>query len=166
MTATARHELTVEIDDKLPAVHTRRDFDAPVAHVLRAHLDPDLFVRWIGPDDMSTAVDYWDARTGGSWRFVNERGDETYAFHGSFHEVADDRIVQTFTFEGMPDSVLLERMTLEDLGGGRTRLRGFSLADSFEARDGMVAGGMEGGMADGYRKLDAVLADQIEAAAR
>lgn len=166
MTATAHHELTVDVDEKLPAVRFQRDFDAPVANVLRAHLDPDLFVRWVGPDDMSTTVDYWDARTGGSWRFVNERGEETYAFHGSFHEVTDDRIVQTFAFEGMPDNVLLERMTLEDLGGGRTRLRGFSLADSFEARDQMVASGMEGGMADGYRKLDAVLAEATEAVRR
>ena len=46
---------------------------------------------------------HWDARTGGSWRYVHGRdGDEEYGFRGTFHEVRPDRIVQTFTFEASP----------------------------------------------------------------
>ena len=48
-------------------------------------------------------------------------------------------------------------MTFEDLGDGRTRLRGWSTYPSVEARDGMVACGMEGGMREGYERLDAIL---------
>jgi uncharacterized protein YndB with AHSA1/START domain len=45
----------------------------------------------------------------------DDDGNE-YGFHGSFHEVRPSEvIVQTFTFEGVPDSVALERLQLEDL---------------------------------------------------
>jgi uncharacterized protein YndB with AHSA1/START domain len=70
----------------------------------------------------------------------------------------EELIVQTFTFEGMPDSVALEKVVLEDLGNGRTRLVATSLGDSFEARDAMVASGMEQGIVEGYERLDEVLA--------
>ena len=84
---------------------------------------------------------------------------EEYWFHGSFHDVRPgELIVQTFTFEGMPDGVALEKLILEDLGGGRTRLVTTSLVDSFEDRDAFVASGMEEGVVDGYERLDELLA--------
>ena len=48
-------------------------------------------------------------------------------------------------------------MTFEDLGGGWTRLRIQSLVDSFEAREAMLASGMEVGINEGYEALDAML---------
>ena len=57
--------------------------------------------------------------------------------------------MQTFTFEGVPDGVALERLVFEDLGGVRTRLVSTSLVDSFEARDAFVASGMETGVRRG-----------------
>jgi uncharacterized protein YndB with AHSA1/START domain len=84
---------------------------------------------------------------------------QEYGFHGSFHEVRpDELIVQTFTFEGMPDGVALEKLVLEDLGDGRTRLTSTSLCDSFADRDAMLASGMEVGVVEGYQRLDEVLA--------
>ena len=67
-------------------------------------------------------------------------------------------IIQTFTCEGMPDGVALEKMTFEDLGAGRTRLVSTSLCDSFEGRDAFVASGMDVGVRKGYERLDEVLA--------
>jgi hypothetical protein len=58
----------------------------------------------------------------------------------------------------MADSVSLGRLVFEDLPGGRCRLTATSLVDSFEARDAFVASGMEVGVQEGYRKLDALLA--------
>ena len=66
--------------------------------------------------------------------------------------------MQTFTYEGMPDGVALERLVFEDLGDGRTRLTSTSLVDSFESRDGFVASGMEVGVREGYERLDELLA--------
>lgn len=149
----------IEADEKVPIIHVRRDFVASPAQLLRAHLDPDLFVRWVGPDGMDTRVLEWDARDGGAWRYVAVRGGEEYGFRGCFHQITDDRIVQTFTFLGVPDDVSLETLRFEDLGGGRTRLRAQSLVDSFESRDAWLASGMEVGIDQGYAKLDGLLAD-------
>ena len=52
----------------------------------------------------------------------------------------------------------LERLVLEDLGGGRTRLSSTSLVDSFEDRDAFVTSGMEEGIREGYERLDELLA--------
>jgi len=156
---TTTNETTVEVDDRVPLVRITRDFDAPRADVFRAHVDPDLFVRWNGPCGLETRIERYDCRTGGAFRYVMVRDGFEAGFHGSFHEVrADELIVQTFTYEGVPDGVALERLVFEDLGDGRTRLVATSLVDSFEARDAFVASGMESGVREGYEKLDELLA--------
>ena len=152
-------ETTIEADPKVPVIRMTREFTATPEQLFRAHTDPELFARWVGPDQMKTRVEQWDARTGGSWRFTSVADSEEYAFHGCFHEVSPERIVQTFTFDGQPDGVALETLWFEDLGDGRTRLRTQSLVDSFESRDAWLASGMESGVNDGYAKLDRLLAD-------
>ena len=127
--------VTIEADPKLPIIRMTRDFAATPEQLFRAHTDPELFAKWVGPNTLDTRIEHWDVRTGGSWRYVAARDGMEFGFHGTFHEVRPDRIVQTFTFEGEPDGVALERMQLEDLGGGRTRLTVTSLVDSFAARD-------------------------------
>jgi uncharacterized protein YndB with AHSA1/START domain len=152
-------EARIEADTTVPIIRITREFHATPAQLLRAHTDPELYAKWVGPASVGTRIEHWDARTGGSFRFVNFRDGEEYGFHGSFHEIRDDRIVQTFTFEGDPDGVALETLRLEDLGDGRTRLTIQSLCDSFEARDQWLAGGMETGVNEGYAALDRLLAD-------
>ena len=158
-TKTADGTTTIEADSNLPMIRMTRDFRATPAQLVKAHTDPELFVRWIGPDGMDTRLDHWDARTGGSWRYTSVRGDEEYRFHGSFHEVRDDRLVQTFTYDDYPDGVSLETMWFEDLGDGRTRMHATSLVDNLEGRDAILSSGMEVGINDGYAKLDRLLDD-------
>lgn len=156
---TKTHETEIVVDPDVPLVRIVREFDAPPDKVFRAHVDPELIVQWLGPRDLHMRVDHYDCRTGGSYRYVHERDGEEHWFHGSFHEVRpSELIVQTFTYEGMPDGVALERLRLEDLGGGRTRLTTTSLVDSFEDRDAFVASGMEVGVREGYERLDELLA--------
>ena len=152
-------ETAIEADPKLPVIRMTRDFAATPGQLFRAHTDPALFARWVGPDAMTTRIEHWDARTGGSWQYVAERDGVQYRFRGCFHEVRPDRIVQTFTFDGEPDGVALETLWFEDLGDGRTRLRTQSLVDSFEGRDAWLRSGMETGVDEGYAKLDRMLAD-------
>jgi uncharacterized protein YndB with AHSA1/START domain len=156
---TADGTTTIESVADMPAITMSREFAATPAQLVRAHTDPEIFVQWVGPVGSSLELDYWDARTGGSWRYVDRTDGEEYGFHGSFHEVREDRLVQTFTYEGFPDSVALEEMWFEDLGENRTRLHTRSLFNSYEARDGMLASGMDVGVNDGYAKLDRLLAD-------
>jgi uncharacterized protein YndB with AHSA1/START domain len=157
---TATRETTIEADPNLPTIRIIRDFDAPPDRVFNAWVDPELIVQWLGPKGSEIRIDKWDARTGGSYRYASvQDGEEVAAFYGSFHEVRPgERLVQTFTWEGMPDGVSLETMTFEDLGDGRTRTIGLSVVDSFEGRDAIMASGMDVGVNEGYEKLDALLA--------
>ena len=150
----------IEADPTVPMIHIWRDFRGTPAQLVRAHTDPEVFTRWVGPTDISTEVLEWDARDGGSWRYTatGREGFET-KFRGCFHTVREDRIVQTFTWEGMPDGVALETLTFEDLGDGRTRLHAVSLCDSFEDRDAWLRSGMEVGVNDGYAAIDRMLAE-------
>lgn len=151
-------ETTIEADPKVPIIRLTRDFAATPEQLLRAHTDPELFVRWNGPNSLATRIDQWDARSGGSFRFVSSRDGEEYAFRGCFHEIRPDRIVQTFTYEGDPDGVALETLWFEDLGNGRSRLHAQSLVDSFEGRDAWLSSGMEVGINEGYAKLEELIA--------
>jgi len=153
------HETEIVSDPDVPLVRITREFDAPPDKVFRAHTDPDLVVQWLGPRDLTMKVDHYDCRTGGSYRYLHVRGDDEFGFHGCFHEVRpSELIVQTFTFEGAPDGVALEKLVFEDLGDGRTRLIATSLVDSFADRDAFVASGMETGIREGYERLDELLA--------
>jgi uncharacterized protein YndB with AHSA1/START domain len=158
---TTQHltEACIEADTDLPVIRITRDFRATPAQLHRAHTDPELFARWVGPDHMDTKVLEWDVRNGGCWRYVATRDGEDHGFRGCFHQVTPNRIVQTFTWEGMPDDVALETLTFEDLGDGWTRLRAQSLVDSFEGRDAWLASGMETGVNEGYAKLDVLVSE-------
>ena len=159
MSAKRTPETAITSDAEVPLVRITREFDAPPEKVFRAHTDPELVVQWLGPRRHEMRIDRYDCRTGGGYRYVHMSDGNEYRFFGSFHEVRPaELIVQTFTFEGMPDGVALERLVFIDLGGGRTRLTSTSLVDSFEARDAFVASGMEEGIREGYERLDDLLA--------
>jgi uncharacterized protein YndB with AHSA1/START domain len=158
---TARtHETSIVADPDLPTIRMTREFDAPPEKVFRAFTDQELFVRWVGPRNIGTRIDRWDASTGGHYRYAAIRdGEEIATFYGSFHEVRpNERIVQTFTWEGEPDGVSLETMSFVDLGNDRTRIESVSVVDTMEARDAMMSSGMDVGVNEGYAKLDELLA--------
>jgi len=156
---TSTRDTEIAVDQRVPLVTITREFDAPPEKVFRAHADPELLVRWLGPRGLTMHVEHFDCRTGGSYRYLHARGEEEFGFHGSFHEVRpNELIVQTFTYEGVPDGVALERMEFHDLGDGRTRLVATSLVDSFEGRDAFLASGMDVGVREGYQRLDELLA--------
>lgn len=155
------HDLHLTVPDGVPYIDFERDFDFAAADVFHAHADPELFRQWIGPRGLRTRIDGFEFRAGGAYRFVQRGEDsaEEYAFHGVFHTVRENElIVQTFEYEGRPDAVDLEYLHFEDLGGGRSRLRGHTVHASQEARDGTAASGMENGMAEGYERLEELLA--------
>ena len=165
MTTTTRPEATIEAHPDLPLVTISREFDAPPALVFRAWTEPDLVRQWMGPRSVDMDIEVWDCRTGGSWRYTAGRdGEEIARFYGSFHEVRPgERLVQTFTWAGMPDGVALETMTFEALDGGRCRAVAVSVVDSMEAQAGMMASGMEVGIHEGYEKLDELLERGLDA---
>jgi uncharacterized protein YndB with AHSA1/START domain len=142
-----------------PFIDISREFDAPRDLLYRAHTDPELLPQWLGPSRLPLVVDEYDVRHGGRWRYFQRDDDGAeYGFHGVFHGTpSPDGIVQTFEFEGAPGHVSLNRLTLE-AHGGRTVVHVHSTFESVQARDAMVAAGMEHGLDEGYRRLDALLA--------
>jgi uncharacterized protein YndB with AHSA1/START domain len=161
MTSPTDTAVRIEADPTLPIIRITRDFTATPAQLHRAHTDPDLFARWVGPRSLQTRIVEWDARSGGCWRYVATREGAEFGFHGTFHDVRPDRIVQTFTFDGDPDAVALETLRFQDLGDGRTRLHTQSLVDSFEGRDAWLRSGMESGIVEGYDKLEELVTDGV-----
>jgi len=140
------------------AMEFTREFDAPVAALYRAHAEPELIAQWLGPHGLTMDITEWDFRTHGGYRYSHTDGDGTFGFNGTFHTVRDNEfILQTFEFDGAPDMVNIEYLWFEDLGAGRSRLRGRSICPNIEARDALLSSGMEGGMTEGYEKLDALL---------
>ncbi|HET8591351.1 MAG TPA: SRPBCC domain-containing protein [Nakamurella sp.] len=139
------------------SIQHRREFNAPAALVQRAHTDPDLFVRWMGPRGTTVRLDRFDATTGGAFRYVVQAADGgSWAFRGSYHEVGDGIIVHTWEFEAEP-GVTLETLRFTDLPDGRSLLEVRSTYTSRQACDAMLASGMDAGMDEDFERLDEVL---------
>ncbi len=116
---------------------------------------------WWGPRRMTTIVDQMDVRPGGAWRFVMRESDGSeQGFRGTYREIAPpERIVQTFEWEGLPGHVIVEIVTFEDLGGGRTKVTTVLLFHTTEERDGMLSSGMESGLTESHERLAELLAE-------
>jgi uncharacterized protein YndB with AHSA1/START domain len=158
MTATAnRHTLTTPSDR---TIRVEREFDAPRDRVWRAYTDPKLVAQWWGRGH-KVVIERMEVERGGHWRFVEHTPEgETHGFEGRFREVTPkDRLVQTFEWDGMPGYTILETAEFSDAGAGRTRIVITSLFFTPEERDGMLNSGMEGGMAESFAALDALLVE-------
>lgn len=153
---------TIDAPAGQPFIDVSREFDAPRDLVFRAFTEPELLAQWLGPRKYEMLVDEYDVRAGGSWRYRHRGADGTeHAFRGVFHgEQTPDGMLQTFEYEGAPGHVSLDQMVLEDRGG-RTVVRGHSVFQSVAARDAMIESGMEGGMNEGFDRLDELLAGRL-----
>lgn len=135
-----------------------REFDAPRELVYKAHIDPKLYVQWLGPHGYEMILKEFEPVNGGKYRYIHKDKDgNEFGFHGTFHEMSIDNMVQTFEFEGYPRHVSLDTMTLEELSGGRTKATIHSIFQSVSDRDGMIQNGMERGVSEGYERLDDLL---------
>lgn len=156
----SQNKLIVTAEPGKQDVIITREFDATRELVFKAHTDPKLYVQWLGPRGYEMVLDIFEPQSGGRYRYIHkdQNGNE-FGFHGVFHEISEDLMIQTFEFEGLPEKghVALDTMRLESLPGDRTRLTIQSLFRSVEDRDGMVQAGMEHGMKEGYERLDDVL---------
>lgn len=157
-------QTTIVAEPGTQQIEITREFAAPAALVFRAFTEPELLTRWLGPRRMTMEIERFEARDGGTWRYIHrdQEGNE-YGFHGVFHGTPSlDGIVQTFEFEGWPGHVSLESMTFEERDG-KTLVRQNSVYQSVADRDGMVESGMETGLNEGFERLDDVLAELLAA---
>lgn len=152
MTAPNKLQITTPAEREIRA---ERTFSASRDRVWAALTDPKLLVQWWGRGRPVKLVTH-EPRRGGRWRIEMEDGN---GFEGKYREVTPkERIVQTFEWDGMPGHVIVETLTLHDLGDGRTKIVTVSLFHTTEERDGMLHSGMESGMTESYAALERVLA--------
>jgi uncharacterized protein YndB with AHSA1/START domain len=155
------NKLVVTAEEGKQEIACTRILDAPRDLVFRVYTDPEQMPNWWGPRDLKTVVETMEVKPGGMWRVTHvDPGGNEFAFKGVYHEVRpSERLVHTLEFEGMPGHVLLETVTFEDLGDGRTKLTDVSVFQSVEDRDGMVRSGMERGAAESFDRLEELLAN-------
>jgi len=133
-----------------------RVFDAPRDLVFEAHTKCEHVKRWLlGPPGWTMPVCRIDLRVGGPYRYEwkNEKGT-VMGMGGVFREiVVPERIVATEKFddawypgEAVGTTVLTEK-------NGRTTLTATMLYESKEARDAVLASGMERGLEASYDHL-------------
>ncbi|MCA9970373.1 MAG: SRPBCC family protein [Anaerolineales bacterium] len=160
---TRKNQTTITAEPNKQELFITREFDAPRERVFRAYTDPELYVQWLGPHGYEMNLEIFEPHSGGRWRYTHADPDGgEHGFHGVFHEVlAPERIIQTFEYEGLPESghVILETMWLEALPDGRTRITAQSVFQTVADRDGMIQSGMEQGVVEGFERLDAVLTE-------
>ena len=158
MPAIAKNKVTVTAEPGKQELFIIREFDAPRELVYKAHIDPKLYVQWLGPHGYAMILEIFEPVSGGKYRYIHKdkEGNE-YGFHGTFHDMSINNMVQTFEFEGYPGHVSLDCMTLEELPGNRTKATIHSVFQSVSDRDGMIQNGMEKGVMEGYERLDDIL---------
>ena len=158
----SKNKVTVTAEPGKQELFITREFDAPRELVYKAHIDPKLYVQWLGPHGYEMILETFEPVSGGKYRYIHKdkQGNE-YGFHGTFHEMSEELMIQTFEFEGLPERghVVLDTMRLEELPGNRTRVVIQSVYQSVEDRNGMVQSGMETGVREGYERLDDILAE-------
>jgi uncharacterized protein YndB with AHSA1/START domain len=139
-------------------IRIERVFDAPRDRVWRAFTDPKLIAQWWGRGN-KLVIEKFEVERGGHWRFVEHGPEGKHGFEGRYREVTpQDRIVQTFEWDGMPAYVIIETIEFTDLGDGRTKVVTVSLFHTTDERDGMLQSGMEEGLNQSYAALDRLLA--------
>jgi uncharacterized protein YndB with AHSA1/START domain len=136
-----------------------RVFDASRELVFEACTVPALLKRWMDAPGRVMEVCEIDLRVGGAYRFVwRGPGKPDVGMHGLYREVEPpERFVRTEAWEDWDAGEVLVTTDLLEIDG-KTRLTSTVLFPSREVRDAVLKAGMEHGVADGFDKLDEVLA--------
>lgn len=136
-----------------------REFDAPRHLVWKAWTTPELVRRWWHANRGKVTVAEIDLRVGGRWRYVSVTDDGfEVAFHGEYREIVpDERLVSTEVYEGFPDALAVDTLTLAETNG-RTTLTILVQHSSKEHRDAHIESGMEAGLQDALDLLEQVAA--------
>lgn len=141
----------------------QRVFDAPRGLVFDALTRPELLIRWLGARGWNLIVCEVDLRVGGAWRFVSRGPGGSEMGHGGVYRVIEppDRLVYTELFDDQSypgESLITQDLVERD---GTTTLTSTVLFASNEGRDTALRYPMGRGVAEGYARLDQVLAEMV-----
>jgi uncharacterized protein YndB with AHSA1/START domain len=160
VTSSGTAILTLPTDEQILIT---REFDAPKHLVYKAWTTPELVKRWWHAKRGEVTVVEIDLRVGGKWRYVMVADDGfEVGFHGEYREVvANERIVSTEVYEGLPDGVSEEDAATVNTAtfaeaDGHTKVTLLIQATSKTSRDAIIDSGMEAGLQDAMDLLQQV----------
>ena len=144
------------------------EFDASAGRVWQLWEDPRQLERWWGPPAYPATVDSHDLRPGGrvAYHMTGPKGDQP---RGYWDVIETDPPRSLFfrdgfaNDDGTPNDALPRneaRVTIEEIGHGRTRMSIESRFPSAEAMERVLAMGMEEGITQAVGQIDAILAER------
>ena len=159
MTITA-----VRKDARSRTMTLEAEFDASPERVWQLWADPRQLERWWGPPTYPATVDAHDLRPGGrvEYHMTGPEGDE----HRGFWEVDEVQPAHRLVFrdgfanqDGTPNAELpmtTLRVTIEEIGGGKTRM---SIESEFPTVEAMEQLAAMWGLKQTVGQIDAILAE-------
>lgn len=103
-----------------PSLTMKRRLNATPAEVYRAWTDPDLLMRWFGPENVTMQEAELDLRIGGTYRIVmREDNGERHQVSGAYQEIVEnERLVFSWAWVTTPERVSRVTVTFRPDGGG------------------------------------------------
>ena len=148
------------------------EFDATPERIWELWADPRQLERWWGPPNYPATFTAHDLRPGGrmEYHMTTPEGDQPRGFWEVLEAQAPTHLVVRDGFandDGTPNTDMplgTMRVSINAIGGGRTRMSIESEFPTDEAMEQLLAMGQEEGMKEAVGQIDAMLAE--EAAAR
>jgi uncharacterized protein YndB with AHSA1/START domain len=158
---------SVRKDTEALSMTLEAEFDASAERVWQLWEDPRQLERWWGPPTYPATVTSHDLRPGGrvQYHMTGPEGDQSKGYWEILEAEPPHRLVFNDGFaseDGTPNTDLplnSARVTIEDIGGGRTRMSIQSIFPSAEAMEQVLAMGMEEGLKQAVGQTDAILAE-------
>jgi uncharacterized protein YndB with AHSA1/START domain len=162
MTVTA-----VQKDTHALTLTVTSEFDASPERVWQLWDDPRQLERWWGPPTYPATFTAHDLTPGShvAYHMTGPEGDQPHGYWDILEVEPPHRLVFNDGFandDGTPNTefpVTAMRLTIEDIGAGRTRMSIGSLFPSTQAMEQVLAMGMEEGLKQAIGQIDAILAE-------
>ncbi len=150
------------------------EFEASPQRVWQLWADPRQLERWWGPPTYPATVTSHDLRAGGriEYHMTGPEGDQPRGYW----EIDEADALRSIVFrdgfaneDGTPNTdlpITTGRVTIEEIGDGRTRMSIDSVFPSTKAMEQLMAMGMEEGFTLALGQIDAILAEDAVAAGR
>jgi uncharacterized protein YndB with AHSA1/START domain len=169
MTVTAVHK-----DAKARTFTLTAEFDATPERVWQLWADPRQLERWWGPPTGPATFTRHDLSPGSrvDYHMTGPEGEEAHGYWDVVEADPPRRLVFRDGFshaDGTPNDALPQnegRVSIEEIGHGRTRMSIHSIFPSTEAMEQVLAMGMEEGITQAVGQIDAILSEGTVAGAR
>ncbi len=145
------------------------EFEASPDRVWQLWSDPRQLERWWGPPTYPATVTCHDLRTGGrvEYHMTGPEGDQPRGYWEIVEAEPPRRLIFRDGFadaDGSPNSdmpLTEARITIQEIGGGRTRMSIMSIFPDAAAMEQLIAMGMEEGLKQAVGQIDDILAQGV-----